>query len=97
MSKEEILKKILSNKAKIKDFGVKKIGLFGSYANGTQKDNSDIDFLVDFNHKNFDNYMDLKFFMEGLFNKKVDLVISNSLKHRLKPLILKRVIYAKGL
>jgi hypothetical protein len=97
MSKDEILRKLLQNKFKIKSFGVKRIGLFGSYVLGTPKRGSDIDFLVEFDKKNFDNYMGLKFFLENQFKRDVDLVMPDSIKPQLKPLILKQVKYAKGI
>jgi len=97
MGKEEILKKILANKEKVRQFKVKKLGLFGSYARGDENQTSDIDILVEFNQKSFDNYMDLKFFLEELFNSKIDLVITDAIKPRLKPIILKEAVYAQGL
>ncbi len=47
-----------------KRFGVKRIGVFGSFARGDQKDPSDIDILVEFEKPTFDNFMDLAFFLE---------------------------------
>ncbi|AGL03924.1 nucleotidyltransferase family protein [Desulfoscipio gibsoniae] len=94
-----ILAKIETNMIKIKGFGVKKIGLFGSFARGEQNDTSDIDILVEFyqNHKTFDNYMDLKFYLEDLLNRKVDLVIAEAIKPDLKPNITGSVRYAQGI
>lgn len=81
---------------KIKGCGVKKIGLFGSYIRNEQKVGSDIDILVEFEKekKTFDNYMDLKFFLEDLFKYKVDLVVVEAIKPDLKPYILESVKYA---
>jgi predicted nucleotidyltransferase len=45
-TKEAILLKIKANKLKISRFGIKNIGLFGSYARGEQSDESDIDILI---------------------------------------------------
>ena len=56
------------------------MGLFGSFSRGEQKKDSDLDFLVEFENTTFDNYMDLKFFLENLFGKKIDLVIQRSLR-----------------
>ena len=81
----------------MKQFGVRKIGLFGSYAKGKPREKSDIDVLVEFKEKTFDNYMNLKFFLERLLKAKVDLVIYDALKPQLKPLIMNEVIYAKEL
>ena len=97
MGKKQILEKLLANRTKIKNYEVAKIGVFGSFAKGTATKNSDIDILVDFNNKTFDNYMDLKYFLEKLFRKDIDLVMSGTIKPRLKPLILKDVTYVKGL
>ncbi len=77
-------------------FGVRKIGIFGSFARGEEKDGSDIDILVEFkdNYETFDNFMDLKFFLEDLFNRKIDLVTMDALRPQLKDDILQEVIYA---
>lgn len=77
-------------------FGVKKIGIFGSFARGEERSDSDLDVLVDFEEgrKTFDNYMDLKFYLEELFGRKVDLVTVNALRPRLKTAILRETIYA---
>ena len=84
------------NQEEIEKYGVKRIGLFGSFINNKQKANSDIDILVEFEKgkKTFDNYMDLKFFLEGIFKRDVDLVVKESLKVNLKSNILRSVKYA---
>ena len=76
-----------------KEFSVRKIGVFGSYVKDSANSNSDIDILVEFEEKTFDNYMDLKFFLEDLFGKKVDLVISDAIKKRIQPAILRETQY----
>jgi len=98
LTSEKILRKIEENKDKVKKFGVKKMGLFGSYIKGRQKQKSDIDILVEFEKgmKTFDNYMDLKFFLEDLFNCKVDLVIVETIKPEFKSYILENVKYVAG-
>ena len=90
--------KIIENKAKeVTTYGVKKIGIFGSFAKSSQNNKSDIDILVEFQKgkKMFDNYMELKFYLERLLHQKVDLVIKEALKTRIKQLILKEVTYAR--
>ncbi|MBI5392338.1 nucleotidyltransferase family protein [Candidatus Woesearchaeota archaeon] len=96
LTKEEILRKIEKHKDEIKRFRVKKLGLFGSFAKDEQKRGSDLDFLVTFNEVTFDNYMDLKFYLEKLFRKKVDLIIEENLKPRLE-YVKQEAIYVKGL
>jgi len=97
MNKENILQKLLENRDTIKSFGVRKLGIFGSYARGDEKQTSDMDFLVEFEKKTFDNYMDLKIFLERLFDCKVDLVIADAVKSRLRKPIFEETIYAQGL
>jgi len=96
---EELLEKLEENIEHIKKYGVKDIGLFGSYVRNEQKSESDIDILVKFElgKKTFDNYMDLKFFLENLFNRKVNLVVTEALKPDFKPYILGSVKYATSL
>ncbi len=97
MTLDDILRLIDENSAKIKDFGVRRIGVFGSYARGKQKLLSDVDLIVEFDTKTYDNYMDLKHFLEELFGLEVDIAIAESIKPRLRKTIFEGVIYAKGL
>lgn len=92
----KIKKIIKQHKPEIeKRFHVKEIGIFGSYVRNEQKKRSDVDILVNFEseHLNFDNYMDLKFFLEEQFSKSVDLVLKNSIRPELKKIILNEAIY----
>lgn len=77
-------------------FGVRKIGVFGSFARGEERADSDIDVLVDFAEgaKTFDNFMELKFYLEELFGRRVDLVTITALRPQLKDGILREVTYA---
>jgi len=79
----------------VEKFGVMEIAIFGSYARGEQREDSDVDLIVDFKEgwKTFDNYMDLKFYLEELFGKKVDLVIKSAINPRIKPFIIEEAIY----
>lgn len=78
-----------------RDFGVKEIGLFGSYVTSAQTESSDIDVLVEFHQgtKTFDNYMNLKFYLEDLLKSTVDLVIKQSVRKELKDTIISGAIY----
>lgn len=79
LTSKKIIEAIKREKNKLKEKGVKKIGLFGSYAKGKQKQTSDIDFLVTFDRIDFDNYMELISFLKNLFKRNVDLVIEKNL------------------
>lgn len=77
-------------------FGVAKIGIFGSFSRGEERPDSDVDVLVTFRKgkETFNNYMDCKFYLEDLFGRKVDLVMNGAIKKRLRPYIIREVIYA---
>lgn len=94
--KDELLIKIRQYSSKLKAYRVKKVGLFGSFTRSNQHAKSDIDILVEFERdgKTFDNYMELKFFLEEAFHRKVDLVIKDALKTRIKKRVLSEVKYA---
>lgn len=74
-------------------YHVKRIGFFGSYARNEQREDSDIDILVEFSKPVGFEFIDLKFYLEELFNRKVDLATVEALKPRIKEDILKEVIY----
>ena len=96
LTREIILNKIEQNLETIKKYSVKRIGLFGSYVKNKQTKKSDIDIVVEFKKgkKTFDNYMELKFFLEDLLECKVDLVIAEAIKPDLKSYIMEDVKYA---
>ncbi|MBI4814592.1 MAG: nucleotidyltransferase family protein [Methanobacterium sp.] len=99
MKSEKVMRLFGENLEKITRYGVRRIGLFGSYIRDEQTENSDIDILVEFekNKKTFDNYMELKFFLEDLFKCKIDLVVREAIKPSLKEYIMGSVKYAEGL
>ena len=94
---QELLQLLKQSFPEIHRFGVKSIGLFGSCVRGEAGEGSDIDVLVEFNHPSFDYYMELKFFLETLFGREVDLVLADSLKEQVKPDVMREVVYAEGL
>jgi len=96
LERESILNLLTENIAEIKKFGIKSIGVFGSAARNELKISSDIDFIVVFeeNKISFDNYMELKFYLEDLFKRDIDLVTKSSLKPIIRDKILKEVVYA---
>ncbi|KJU84771.1 DNA polymerase beta domain-containing protein [Candidatus Magnetobacterium bavaricum] len=89
---------ILKNHAKeIKSqFHLKCIGVFGSFARGEARAQSDVDVLVEFEdgYVTFKNYAELKFYLEGLFGREVDLVTISAIRPQMKDAILSEVTYA---
>ena len=95
-TKNDVLQLMEQHRDKIRGLGVRRIGVFGSFSHDAPAADSDVDVLVDFETKTFDAYMDLMFFLEDLFGRKVDLVIEDAVKPRLKPYIMSNAIYAEG-
>lgn len=98
LTKEFVLGEIEKVADVIKGYGVRRIGVFGSVVRGTSREDSDLDILVEFSEEkeSADNYFGLKFFLEDLFGKKVDLVTAETIKPRLKSYILSEVEYVSG-
>lgn len=96
-SRSAVLAEIRRNRVRLRRYGVRRIGLFGSAARGQAGKGSDLDFIVDLERKTFDDYMGLKFCLEGIFHRKVDLVMAGSIKAPLRSAILREVRYAEGL
>jgi uncharacterized protein len=75
------------------EFGVARLGVFGSRIRGDARTDSDLDVLVEFSRPTFRNYMGLKRFLERLIGMRVDLVSAAALKPFLKERILREVRY----
>jgi hypothetical protein len=100
LTRDEILKKLQENKDTIKSFGVKTIGIFGSWVKGKAENKSDIDVVVEFEKgtATFKNVCMVIDFLEELFGKKIDLLTPDGIesiriKH-IKEEIKKEVEYA---
>jgi len=93
------IKKILekNNNYLRQTFHIKELGIFGSFVKGREKANnsSDIDILITLRkgHKDFFNYMRLKYYLEDLLGREVDLVIKEAVRPRLKERIFREVEY----
>lgn len=97
LTKDEIINKLKKHKKELKAYGVKRIGLFGSFAKDDGKKKSDIDFFVEFEDPSFDNFMGLSYFLEHLFGRKIEIltpagVESIRIKH-IKEEIQRSIVY----
>ena|SRR3989337_844105 len=97
IDKEEIKKRITENKDKLREFGVTKIGVFGSYARNEQNEKSDIDLLVDFKEgkKTYRNFYNLANFTEEVLGADVDLLTPQSISPYILPYVVKDVDYVQ--
>ncbi|WP_292364732.1 MULTISPECIES: nucleotidyltransferase family protein [unclassified Methanoculleus] len=99
LTAESIIGALADHRERIRSLGVRRIGVFGSFVRGEEREESDIDILVEFEEggRSFDTYMDLKFFLEDLFKRRVDLVDRDVVKPGLAPYILRSVRYVPGI
>ncbi|MBW4054790.1 MAG: nucleotidyltransferase family protein [Proteobacteria bacterium] len=94
MTREQILDFLRQHKQEMHDsFGVTKIGLFGSYARGDAREDSDIDMAIELSANTADSYFGLLHYLEDTFQKRIDLGIESNFKPIIKPYILKEIIY----
>ena len=92
ITKTEILSKLTELKPILyKDYAVIEIGLFGSYSDNSNTEESDIDILIELEKPIGWRFFTLELFLENVFNKKIDLVTKNALKEQIKDQILKQV------
>ncbi len=94
MSRETILKLIEANHDRLRSLGVCELALFGSFARGEGRPESDVDFFVDFDQKSFDRYMAVKELLEETLGRKVDLVLKSAIKPGLRDVILREAVRA---
>lgn len=94
-NKKELIERILASQHRLRSYGVKQLGIFGSFVRDQAKENSDVDFFVEFDpeKKSFDNFMDLGFYLEELTGRKIEIVTPQSLNQYIGKYITKEVEY----
>lgn len=96
-SKQDVYTLLKENKSQLQQFGVIKLGLFGSFITNNQSKSSDIDLLVEFakNKKTFRNFINTAYFTEKLLGRSVDLVTPESLSPHIGPHIMREIQYVQ--
>ncbi|MDP3183992.1 MAG: nucleotidyltransferase family protein [Anaerolineales bacterium] len=90
MNQEDVLTILKKQKRTLNEFGVRSIALFGSYARGEARRDSDIDVLVEFNRPvGLFEFARLKLYLEKLFGREVDLVTPEALRKEMRDEILR--------
>ncbi len=93
MQLEQTLAILKKHHNQLKSFNIKALSIFGSVARNEATENSDIDFVVEFEGTaTFDGYMELKFFLEDTLQMKVDLATMRSLKPQIKASVSKDAV-----
>lgn len=96
LSQKDILTKLKELKPfLIEEYGIKTIGLFGSFSQNEASEDSDIDLLVEYERYLGWKTIHLGIYLEGIFGRKIDLVSKKALKARIKNSIMEQVLYVK--
>lgn len=91
-TKSELVAKLREIKPLLTEkYSVKSIGLFGSYVDNTNTEESDIDLLVEFEKPIGWKFFTLEIYLESILGCKVDLVTKNGLKDPIKNQILNQM------
>ncbi len=94
LSRTDILLKLKEIKPMLRrEYAVREIGLFGSFAEESNTEESDIDLLVELERPIGWKFFSLEMYLETVFNRKIDLVTKAALKDPIKESILKQVNY----
>ena len=95
VSRESVFQNLKKHKAELHKYHVKKIGLFGSVLRGNSTESSDIDLIVEFEEgeKTYENFIELAFYLDEIFQKKVELLTIEGLSPFLRNKILKEAYF----
>ncbi len=90
-----VLEELKSLKQSLKEnFGINQIALFGSYAAGQNREDSDVDIVVlDMDKKNAFTLIKAKNYISKHLQKEVDLGLFDSLRNFVKKRVEKEMIY----
>jgi predicted nucleotidyltransferase len=86
--RDSIVARLAECRTELRSFGIESLDLFGSIARGEGCADSDVDLLVAFRGPvTSDQFFGLKFFLEDLLGRRIDLVTKAALPETLRPSI----------
>lgn len=96
MTKEDIKRIIRDNRGLLVKNRVRSIYLFGSYVRNEQRQDSDIDLLVDFKESSYQDYINMVYSLEDILKKEVTIVTPSGLSPHVRQYILREAEKIEG-
>ena len=96
LDRDFVLRSVNARADEFRRRGVRRLGLFGSVARGEARPDSDLGFVVELERKSFDDFMEVRFLLEDMFGRKIDLVPIDRIKPAIRERILSDVVDAPG-
>ncbi len=94
--KGQVFDRVRSHQSALKLFGAARLGLFGSFVRGEQTEQSDVDFVVEFEEgkKTFRNFINMVYYLEKLMGRQVELLTWEGMASFVKKEAEKEIEYA---
>ncbi len=92
LTRRQVIEILQAHEEELRQFGVKKIHLFGSVARESAGSQSDVDMVVDFSEITYRRFVALKAFLESILGRQVDLLTPGAVQGRLKDEIEKDLV-----
>ncbi|MCL5282363.1 MAG: nucleotidyltransferase family protein [Planctomycetes bacterium] len=92
MARRQVTEILQAHQDQLRQFGVKKIRLFGSVARESAGSQSDVDMVVEFSQITYRRFVALKAFLESILGREVDLLTPAAVQGRLKDEIEKDLV-----
>ncbi len=95
-NKQQAFDRIASHQSALRQFGAARLGLFGSFVRGEQTEQSDIDFVVEFQEgkKTFRNFINMVYYLEKVMGREVELLTWEGMASFVKREAEKEIEYA---
>ena len=92
-TKQDLIGRLRRHRDALRQLGIRRVGLFGSFRRDASDSESDVDLLIEFapDEKSFDNFMAASFLLEEKLGRSVELVTREALSPHLGPHILEDV------
>ena len=95
-NKQQAFERIAAHQSALRQFGAARLGMFGSFVRGEQTDESDIDFVIEFQDgkKTFRNFINMVYYLEKVMGREVELLTWEGMASFVKREAEKQIEYA---